>query len=1353
MTVSPHVTTAHTPSLTCGCPACVAAYLSGLGTKGSSADTAVATLGAGSLLVSSQASIAAPLVEATSTAPANAAPATTTAASPAVGASLPKSTYTGIMPDGLSATTYVQALLAGGNFWWQINGGSTVPTATNGLTGAAHTLTYSFLTSDFVGDTGSVFFAAMGPNEQAAVKAALAYISSLFDITFVQVAAGTGEINYGTNDQGSTSAAYSQYANTNGKANVMISNDVTYGYGEASDYSPGTYAWEVLLHETGHALGLKHPGNYNAGGGGTGGPYLPTDMDDRQYSIMSYNNASNTLLSNSNYYINPSTYQLYDFYALQYLYGANMSGTSPQNQIFSWGYNANIYETLYATGANNEINISNQSRPSFVNLNPGTFSSIDELNLTKPYYNGVDDVAIAPNARIDTLILGGGASTVIANNDGDQIYLGSGSDTITGGAGNDTFYLDYGGATNATMTINGGGGSNVAFVFGPMSAYHIAYSNGVITLTSGSVTDTLTNIGGVDFNGTWYVPAGQGPVISITSPDIHTIASPSISIALDAMFSVGDTVSASGLSYGVTDNGGAGHFFINGVEQANYTQFSLTAVQLYQTTYIAAAGGTDQITVLVYDGHYRATATFAITSVVAVAPTITLHPVSGLYVPESVALSSMFSVVDHNNYNSSALTYTITDIGGAGFFVVNGINEANYSPFTLTAAQLAGTYYVALSGGTDTISLTASDGASSTSTSFTITSLNYPPPVVTPVNAAVTASNFQSFIVDQLFTTTDPNPNASPTFYQLELSDAKGGSGLLSEGIQGERFNSDTVLTLAATNLNFLDMTAEIYSGQETLWVRASDGTATIPHWGAWTKFTITAPVLAKPQLSPVSVTLPDISTLSGSALVSILSLGDDGIAQYEFRDPNQVAGKDPAGWLAANGIPQADFTVNLGDLSEVSFIANSTAAGLSATIDVRTWNLTGYSPWVVDTIKIVDRPPVVTAVAPQTATRDQIFSASDLFSSSDPVAGATISQYEFFASNASGADGVLLNSSLQANNTGIFVAASNLGTVTFESISGTDILYVRANDGTAAKPHWGAWSAITVTVPTAIFTPTSTTIIATYGETFLTSMSSSPLSLFSAADASGSAIQQYEFFDNDSAGGSGYLLMNGVALKNDTVDLVNAASLSQLSYMAISGSEVIAVRANDGTLAHPVWGAWGLITVTVPAAVVARNNATITATRNEAYVTTDVSSPLSLFTASDPGGGTIQQYEFFDNDAGGGSGNLLQNSTVLKNDTVQLVNAADLTKISYRAVSGTEVISVRANDGTLAHPVWGAWSSVTVTVTTAAPTASSPPVPNLSATGSMTALPSAGQSVASPASLLGHAQQSYSPVLAAGHV
>ena len=53
--------------------------------------------------------------------------------------------------------------------------------------------------------------------------------------------------------------------------------------------SDGSYGLETLIHEIGHALGLKHPGNYNSTGDyGAPQPHLPGLGQPGSFTAMSH---------------------------------------------------------------------------------------------------------------------------------------------------------------------------------------------------------------------------------------------------------------------------------------------------------------------------------------------------------------------------------------------------------------------------------------------------------------------------------------------------------------------------------------------------------------------------------------------------------------------------------------------------------------------------------------------------------------------------------------------------------------------------------------------------------------------------------------------------------------------------------------------------------------------------------------------------------------------------------------------------------------------------------------------------------------------------------------------------------
>src|SRR5205085_1417447 len=85
-----------------------------------------------------------------------------------------------------------------------------------------------------------------------------------------------------------------------------------------------------------------------------------------------------------------------------------------------------------------------------------------------------------------------------------------------------------------------------------------------------------------------------------------------------------------------------------------------------------------------------------------------------------------------------------------------------------------------------------------------------------------------------------------------------------------------------------------------------------------------------------------------------------------------------------------------------------------------------------------------------------------------------------------------------------------------------------------------------------------------------------------------------------------------------------------------------------------------------------------------------------SLFTASDPDGDAITQYDFWD--TGGGGGHFLVDGVAQPANSDIYVSAAQLAQTTYQSGNGTDALMVRANDGSQ----WSAWSpSFTVTAQT----------------------------------------------------
>jgi hypothetical protein len=206
-----------------------------------------------------------------------------------------------------------------------------------------------------------------------------------------------------------------------------------------------------------------------------------------------------------------------------------------------------------------------------------------------------------------------------------------------------------------------------------------------------------------------------------------------------------------------------------------------------------------------------------------------------------------------------------------------------------------------------------------------------------------------------------------------------------------------------------------------------------------------------------------------------------------------------------------------------------------------------------------IDTGPTV-SVANVIASHGQSFAGSSLFSNYTDPFGSPATQYDFWDTGDGSGHFVLNGTALGANQHNVITAAQ-LSQLTYQSGSGADTLWVRANDGTV----WGAWSsAFAVTAPID-FGPVETVgnLTAAPGQSFAAS------SLFSYSDSFGSPATQYDFWDTGSGGG--HFALDGTSLGANQHNIITAAQLSQTTYQACTGTDTLWVRANNGT----VWGVW----------------------------------------------------------------------------------------------------------------------------------------------------------------------------------
>ena len=375
----------------------------------------------------------------------------------------------------------------------------------SGIKWATGSLTFSFPASgSLYGTYGSETtnnFEAFTTAQQTAVRAVLQMYSSVANLTFTEVTETSsvhGDLRFAESD--ATGTAWAYYPSTSALGGDVWANNSKNYYDSPLK---GTYGYQTFLHETGHAMGMKHPqdakGSFAA---------MPLDHDLLEYSVMSYRSyigapTTGYTVASSSY---PQTLMMYDIAALQFLYGANFT-TNAGNTAYKWdpltgqmtingaGQGApagnKIFMTIWDGGGVDTYDFSNYATNLAVNLQPGSWSTASSTQLASlgSGHNAAGNIANA-------LLYNNNPASLIENAVG-----GSGTDKLTGNTANNG--LTGGGGNDV---LDGVAGSDIAVYSGMFSNYTVAQNGdgswSIVDLRSGSPdgTDKLWNIELVQFS-------------------------------------------------------------------------------------------------------------------------------------------------------------------------------------------------------------------------------------------------------------------------------------------------------------------------------------------------------------------------------------------------------------------------------------------------------------------------------------------------------------------------------------------------------------------------------------------------------------------------------------------------------------------------------------------------------------------------------------------------------------------------------------------------------------------------------------------------------------------------------------
>ena len=332
-------------------------------------------------------------------------------------------------------------------------------------------------------------FAPATDLQKEGVRAAMGLVSSYTNLVFVEVTAdeaATATFRFAAYGNGGSESRFPPNSDGNYNPSDYRSAGDTWLGGNGTPPSAafyGTDHFNTIMHEMGHAFGLKH--GHDDGFERT----LTADRNDNEFSVMtyaSYIGADSEGATEARLGSSPQSYMMYDIAALQAYYGANFSKVGTE-AVYTWdattgqqyingeaapytgaSETGKILTTVWTQGATATYDLSNFAEGQLADLRPGQwlrFSSAQIADLNSladegtPEYQAQGNVYNAllyqgdTRSLISNVITGSGHDRLIGNDIANRLFAGAGDDTIDGGLGNDTI---SGGAGEDIITFGAG---------------------------------------------------------------------------------------------------------------------------------------------------------------------------------------------------------------------------------------------------------------------------------------------------------------------------------------------------------------------------------------------------------------------------------------------------------------------------------------------------------------------------------------------------------------------------------------------------------------------------------------------------------------------------------------------------------------------------------------------------------------------------------------------------------------------------------------------------------------------------------------------------------------------------------
>jgi len=284
------------------------------------------------------------------------------------------------------------------------------------LAGLPRIVSYHFAEQPaaFFNDTDKTGFKPFNEAQRSFVRDVFDYISTIANVHFVESDQLDGDnvLVLGNNRQ-DESAGYAS------NRLLLLNADLPENLAPTA-YNAGV---EILLHEIGHALGLKHPfAGADSIGVSTEGPYLSSEEDAGRHTLMSYNIAPSDI---------HLAYSPLDLAALHYIYGPAQGLAAGDT---TWVLDPTQSNFIADGSGSDTVDASGYAGGVTVDLRPGywSFPGTQSGSIVD-----AGQVTVNFGTVLENLRGGAGHDRLTGNASANRIEGGAGQDTLSGGFGSD----------------------------------------------------------------------------------------------------------------------------------------------------------------------------------------------------------------------------------------------------------------------------------------------------------------------------------------------------------------------------------------------------------------------------------------------------------------------------------------------------------------------------------------------------------------------------------------------------------------------------------------------------------------------------------------------------------------------------------------------------------------------------------------------------------------------------------------------------------------------------------------------------------------------------------------------------